>query len=315
MLRIFVKYTIPDSRTKVKKKQFEALGLKNKLGAVYLAECYTIDAKLDKKQIQKAKTLLANLLAQSAETALAAPRNFNYTVEVGYLPGVTDNVGNTAKETLADGAKIKFKPGQNVYFSQVYFIAFNAPTTPSRSAGHPSLERRGSSADIQKIANSLYNPLIQRAAIKSRDGFIRDGGMDLVAPKVKLRGSNKVSKVDLNVSDEELIKLGKLGIPELADKSVHYTGNVVRPFMGKRRGPLALGLEELKVIRDYFNKLGRKPTDVELETLAQTWSEHCKHTIFADPMDELENGIYKTYIKGATEKIRKQKVKDKKLSD
>jgi phosphoribosylformylglycinamidine synthase len=75
---------------------------------------------------------------------------------------------------------------------------------------------------------------------------------------------------------------------------------------------LALGLDELKVIRDHFNKLGRKPTDVELETLAQTWSEHCKHTIFADPMDELENGIYKTYIKGATEKIRKQKVKDKK---
>ena len=46
---------------------------------------------------------------------------------------------------------------------------------------------------------------------------------------------------------------------------------------------------------------------MEIETLAQTWSEHCKHTIFADPMDELEKGIYKTYIKGATEKIRKQK--------
>ncbi|WP_243668631.1 hypothetical protein [Methanoculleus chikugoensis] len=32
--------------------------------------------------------------------------------------------------------------------------------------------------------------------------------------------------------------------------------------------------------------LGRKPTDVELESLAQTWSEHCKHTIFASAMDD-----------------------------
>ena len=37
---------------------------------------------------------------------------------------------------------------------------------------------------------------------------------------------------------------------------------------------------ELKHIRGYFSNLGRKPTDVELETLAQTWSEHCKHKTF-----------------------------------
>src|SRR3989304_5733414 len=33
-------------------------------------------------------------------------------------------------------------------------------------------------------------------------------------------------------------------------------------------------------IKDYFSKLGRNPTDVELETLAQTWSEHCIHKTF-----------------------------------
>ena len=37
---------------------------------------------------------------------------------------------------------------------------------------------------------------------------------------------------------------------------------------------------ELKHIQGYFSKLGRNPTDVELETLAQTWSEHCKHKTF-----------------------------------
>jgi phosphoribosylformylglycinamidine synthase len=43
--------------------------------------------------------------------------------------------------------------------------------------------------------------------------------------------------------------------------------------------------------------------------LAQTWSEHCKHTIFANPIDEIKDGLYKTYIKGATNLIRKQKGK------
>jgi phosphoribosylformylglycinamidine synthase len=63
----------------------------------------------------------------------------------------------------------------------------------------------------------------------------------------------------------------------------------------------------MQTIRDHFKTLGRKPTDVELESLAQTWSEHCKHTIFNDPLDDIEEGIYRRYIKGATEKIRKEK--------
>jgi phosphoribosylformylglycinamidine synthase len=43
---------------------------------------------------------------------------------------------------------------------------------------------------------------------------------------------------------------------------------------------LSLDLEELLTIQSYFEKLGRDPTDVELETIAQTWSEHCKHKTF-----------------------------------
>jgi len=43
---------------------------------------------------------------------------------------------------------------------------------------------------------------------------------------------------------------------------------------------LALDPEELVAIRDHFAELGRDPTDVELETLAQTWSEHCAHKTF-----------------------------------
>ena len=43
---------------------------------------------------------------------------------------------------------------------------------------------------------------------------------------------------------------------------------------------LALDPAELEVIRDHYAAEGRDPTDVELETLAQTWSEHCAHKTF-----------------------------------
>jgi phosphoribosylformylglycinamidine synthase len=44
-----------------------------------------------------------------------------------------------------------------------------------------------------------------------------------------------------------------------------------------RSGQLALGLEEMRAIRQHFAQLGREPMDCELETIAQTWSEHCSH--------------------------------------
>ena len=44
-----------------------------------------------------------------------------------------------------------------------------------------------------------------------------------------------------------------------------------------RSGQLSLSLAEMKAIQHHFADLGRDPTDCELETLAQTWSEHCSH--------------------------------------
>ncbi len=43
------------------------------------------------------------------------------------------------------------------------------------------------------------------------------------------------------------------------------------------RGGLSLSLEEMQAIRSHFRVAARAPTDLELETIAQTWSEHCKH--------------------------------------
>jgi phosphoribosylformylglycinamidine synthase II len=51
-------------------------------------------------------------------------------------------------------------------------------------------------------------------------------------------------------------------------------------LMELSKGRFWLNLQEMKIIQGYFRKLGRQPTDVELETIAQTWSEHCIHKTF-----------------------------------
>ncbi len=72
---------------------------------------------------------------------------------------------------------------------------------------------------------------------------------------------------------------------------------------------LALGFspEELKVIQAYFKKEKRNPTDVELQTISQTWSEHCCHKTFKGKiqLDGKEiNSLFKTYIAKATKQIK-----------
>ncbi len=72
---------------------------------------------------------------------------------------------------------------------------------------------------------------------------------------------------------------------------------------------LALGFsaEELKEIQAYFRKEKRNPTDVELQTISQTWSEHCCHKTFKGKikLDGKEiNSLFKTYIAKATKQIK-----------
>ncbi len=55
----------------------------------------------------------------------------------------------------------------------------------------------------------------------------------------------------------------------------HLSDNELKRL--SRDGHLFLSLDEMRSIRDHFAALAREPTDLELETLAQTWSEHCVH--------------------------------------
>ena len=71
---------------------------------------------------------------------------------------------------------------------------------------------------------------------------------------------------------------------------------------------LALGLstDELQSVQGYFKIEGRNPTDVELQTISQTWSEHCYHKTFKGKilMDGKEiDSLFRTYIAKATKQI------------
>jgi phosphoribosylformylglycinamidine synthase len=52
-----------------------------------------------------------------------------------------------------------------------------------------------------------------------------------------------------------------------------------------RRGHLFLSLTEMQAIQSHYRSLARDPTDAELETLAQTWSEHCVHKTLKSAVD------------------------------
>ncbi len=84
-----------------------------------------------------------------------------------------------------------------------------------------------------------------------------------------------------------------------------------------RKGLLSLTLEEMKRIQKYFAGIGRDPTDLELEMIAQTWSEHCFHKTFKStiqftevsesgtPVTEKIPSLF-SMIRHVTDKLRKK---------
>ena len=246
----------------------KALKAKGKKATVRVVDVYTSEnPKAASKQFISS---LANPVTQKAGKT---PDDFDWALEIGYLPGVTDNVGHTASELLS---LLGAGNDNECYSSRLYLI-----------------KGKFSKTEVESLAATLSNKLIQRIQIKDKKNYKKDGGMAVVIPKVTLHNQGAVADdVNLNISDAELTQIGKDGVQNPD---------------GSRRGPLGLSLLCMKTIKAYFKKQGRNPTDLELETLAQTWSEHCKHTIFASPIDDVKDGLYKHYIKRATNEIRKKR--------
>ncbi|RJR15813.1 phosphoribosylamine--glycine ligase [Candidatus Microgenomates bacterium] len=276
-LEIFAK--VPDARATVRLQTLRAQKFGSKITTLALADVYTVDKNLNESQKDKVRETLVNPIYQSAirPNSVSPYARFDWVIETGFLPGVTDNVGATAREMIGDLRGVSFADQDSVYSSQLTFLSGNLSKT-----------------EVEHIAQSLINPLIQRVHVFSKEEYLQVN-KPIFVPRVTVAQAQAVTSVNLDVSDDELETLGKKGI-ESSD--------------GTRRGPLALDLDYLKTIRDYFRKQKRQPTDIELESLAQTWSEHCKHTIFRDPIDDTPDGLFKSYIKKATEEISKIRADD-----
>ena len=112
------------------------------------------------------------------------------------------------------------------------------------------------------------------------------------------------SRVDADLADEIVRRVvanavierwghGLVEPPHLDDAPGHADAELITIRGLDDEGLLALNverslyldLEELRVIRDEYERLGRDITDVEIETLAQTWSEHCAHKTFRAIID------------------------------
>jgi phosphoribosylformylglycinamidine synthase len=242
---------------------------------------FTLDMDLSNEDLNKVATgpFLDPVIQQfSIDTPLA--RDFDWMVEVGFKPGVTDNVGKTAKEAIEWRLGRKLKDEEKVYTSTQYVFRGN-------------LDR----GEIETISTGLLgNPLIQRFDLWKGDEW--RGRIQAKVPKVKGDEQVRVEEIDLEINEQALSRLSQQRL-------------------------LALDLREMEVIRDYFRDpatverreklgLGKKVTDVELECLAQTWSEHCKHKIFNARIDYSEedgkretiDSLFKTCVKRVTQEIR-----------
>ena len=129
----------------------------------------------------------------------------------------------------------------------------------------------------------LYNPLIERIRLERAPRTL-----DLGIPRAGSEATPEVRRVGLREADDATLEAIS------------------------RDGMLALTLAEMQAIRAHFTALDRDPTDAELECLAQTWSEHCKHKIFASPIAytdpsgvtrTVERGLFRSYIRAATEEV------------
>jgi phosphoribosylformylglycinamidine synthase len=252
-------------------------------------DVYTLDLGLTPEEAQAAaREPLSDPVIQDAcagaPLALRLYPAFHWAVEVGFLPGVTDNVGRTAKEAVEAYLDRRFPHERQAYTSVQYLLRGE------------ELTRSHVDAIVQGL---LSNPLIQHAEVLSREEFGAQGGFAVRVPRVREAAEGRVEAVDLEVSDAELLRLSKERL-------------------------LALSLEEMEAIRRHYRDpavrarraelgLPPAPTDVELECLAQTWSEHCKHKIF-NAVIRYDDGsgairtvtsLFKTYIVGATERVRK----------
>jgi len=260
------------------------------LGSAYTVSVYTLEGELTPETLDRlAQEVFSDPVLEEAYVDRPAPilgsRGFDFVVEVGFRPGVTDNEGRTAREAIGLVLGLDPREAPRAYTARQVRLAGGGLTL----------------ARAKEVAALLSNELIHRVVVRSRAEFEASGGFEPVVPRVKGEQiEGLVETVELPEEPEALEEISRartlaLSRQEMRAIRAHYLAE------GVRAERAALGLPQW-------------PTDVELEVLAQTWSEHCKHKIFnaeiayhhQDGSEERVVSLFETFIRGATEKVREQ---------
>jgi phosphoribosylformylglycinamidine synthase II len=254
------------------------------LQGVETRDVYLLDGAFTGPEVEQIARAFEDPVVQQAWVGAAPALGFDWALQVGFKPGVTDNVGRTAKVAVVDLLGRPLEEEAAVYTATLYLL-------------RGRLERE----QVERLAADLLaNPLIHRIGIRSFEEWsTRPPSVEV--PRAQGSGEVVIQRFDLEVGEDQLLELS-------------------------RESLWALNREELRAIRDHFRERGEdparraagldaRPTDVEMETLAQTWSEHCKHKIFHSritceegPDSERReiDSLFKTYIKGATATVAAQ---------
>jgi len=234
-----------------------------------------------------------------------------YRLEIKDKPGIFDAVGVGIKKDILD---LGIKTVPVVRFTQVYNIEGNLSEEETKiicaellvdkvSQGYSinglkNLKTRKPNRFIIEVA---YNPGVMDPVEESTLKGIKDLGIDSItsvktAKKYLIKG--KLTTTQLKIISEKLLynKLiqhivrpsTKYQVP--STENIGYQFNLITVDLLSasdkklekisKDGQLFLNLTEMRQIKNYFKRLGRNPTDCELETIAQTWSEHCWHKTF-----------------------------------
>jgi phosphoribosylformylglycinamidine synthase len=240
-----------------------------------------------------------------------------YKIEIQDKPGIFDAVAEGLKRGILD---LGISSVNNVCFAQVYGVEGELSGEDVLRICKELLcdpvsqdyfiNRKSPKAANESVIEVAYNPGVMDPVEESTLKGIRDLGIE---GRVSVRTSKKyvirarLSKLQLKAICEKLL-YNKLiqHIVEITDNREQRTEDsgysfklievdLLRAADAKllkisREGQLFLNIFEMHAIKAYFKKLGRNPTDCELETIAQTWSEHCYHKTFRGVIDYREQG-------------------------
>ncbi len=276
-----------------------ALGLKN-ITRVTTARVYRLEGINEKEAYFLAQKLLAEDIYQSYRLNEPVITNATAVVEVAYKPGVM-NPGTASLMKAARDLGIN----NLIACDSSWEYGFFGPGVTTADL-NLILRRLLVNETVEQVVTSRSSD-VRRQTSGEKQTTSRPTGWKPVLPEACSTLGRQDACSTLGRQDTCSTKPSTLVIHGLAQKTkiIPLRAMNDQELMALSQDKLFLDLEEMQRIKDYFISLDRDPTDCEVETIAQTWSEHCIHKTFKAKL--LVNGREKMpllkRLQQATQKI------------